>query len=72
MKITPQYTLEDLQKLDLQQFHKLWIQDCLTDRQIAKMYNTTKQEVKKKRKELKLNMFNGVLLSVAGGSRYKK
>lgn len=72
MKIEQIGNLDDLKKLKRNQFHELWYIRSLTDGQIAKMYNTTKQEVKKKRKELKLNWFNSAVLYVAGGPQYRQ
>ena len=71
MKIEPVGTLDDLNKLTRPQFHELWYIRSLTDGQIAKMYNTTRQEVKRRRKELNLNWFNSAVLYMAGGTRYR-
>lgn len=72
LKIEQIGTLEDLKKLKRHQFHELWYIRSLTDGQIARMYNTTRKEVKKVRKELKLNWFNSAVLYMAGGSQYRQ
>ena len=72
MKIEQTNTLEDLKKLTKQEFHKLWFIDALTDRQMAKKFGTTVDEVRAKRKELGLNMLNCGMLYVAGGKQFKQ
>lgn len=64
-------TEEDLLKLTREQFHEIWFIDALTDRQIAKMYNTKKEVVKQFRKKLNLNWFNSAVLYLCGGSKYR-
>ncbi|MBO5389162.1 MAG: hypothetical protein J6A59_13715 [Lachnospiraceae bacterium] len=72
MRITQTNTPEDFQKLKKHELHKLWFHDALTDKQIAKKFGITKQDVKQKRKEFNLNMLNSAMLSVAGSPLYKK
>lgn len=71
MRIEPLYTEKDLKKLNRQQFHQKWFNEALTDRQMAKLYNTTVKVVKQKRKELGLNWFNSAFLYICGGTQYK-
>lgn len=71
MKIEQIGNLDDLNKLKRNEFHELWYIKSLTDGQIARMYNTTKKEVKRKRKELNLNWFNSAVLYIAGGPSYR-
>jgi hypothetical protein len=71
MRITQTNTLEDLNKLTRPEFHKLWFIDALTEKQIAKKFGTTKEEVRRKRKELGLNWWNCAVLYISGGPKYK-
>lgn len=71
MRVEQTGNLDDLNKLSRVEFHKIWFIDALTDGQMAKKFGTTKQEVKRKRKELGLNWFNSAFLYLAGGSKYK-
>jgi len=63
---------KDLKKLTREQFHEKWFIEALTDRQIAKMYNTDTKTVRQFRKELKLNWLNSAILYLMGGDRYRK
>ena len=71
MKIESLYSDNDLLRLTRQQFHQKWFNEALTDRQMAKMYNTTVKIVKQKRKELGLNWWNSAFLYICGGTQYK-
>lgn len=71
-KIEQTRTPEDLQKLTLKEFHRLWFIDAMTDRQMAKMFGVTRKDVKKRRKELKLNMLRAGMLYVYGGPTFKE
>lgn len=72
MRVEQTGTLEDLNKLTRDQFHQLWFIESYTDGMIAKKFGTTRKEVKRKRKELRLNWFNSAVLYIAGGTRYHK
>lgn len=72
MKITQTNTPEEFRKLNRKEFHKLWFRDALTDKQIAVKYGITKEEVKQRRKELNLNMWNSAVLFIMGGAGYRK
>lgn len=72
MKIVQTNTPEDLAKLSRAEFHKLWFKDALTERQIAKKFGVTKEEVHARRKELNLTWLNSALLSMMGGNRYNR
>ena len=71
IKIDSLYSENDLLRLTRQQFHQKWFNEALTDRQMAKLYNTTVKVVKQKRKELGLNWFNSAFLYICGGTQYK-
>lgn len=71
MKIEQKYTEKDFNKLTQAEFHNLWFVRAYTEKQIAKMYGVTKEQVHKKRKELKLGWFNSGMLYVAGGKSFK-
>ena len=70
MKITPKYTEEDLQNIKQWEFHDLWFNKALTDRQMAKLFNVNVSKIKEKRKELGLNWFNSAMLFLAGGKQF--
>lgn len=70
MKIEPLYTEQDFLKLTLPELHQTWFNEALTDRQIAKLYRTTKNVVRARRKELHLNVINAAFLSLIGGYKY--
>ena len=70
MKIEPLYTEQDFLKLTLPQLHQIWFNEALTDGQIAKLYRTTKNVVRARRKELHLNVINAAFLSLTGGDKY--
>lgn len=70
MKITQTNTPDEFKKLTRPELHKLWFRDALTDGQIAKKFGVTKQEVKQKRKELNLHMFNSAISYLMGGKKY--
>lgn len=70
-KIEPKYSEEELMKLTLPQFHQLWFHEALTDKQIAKLYNTSKEVVTTRRKELGLTTINAAMLSITGGKLYE-
>ena len=65
------HTLKDLNNLDKVQFHQLWFNEALTDRQIAKKFGATVKDVKTKRKELGLNWFNCAFLYVGNKEKFK-
>lgn len=71
MKITQKYEEKDLLKLNKAQFHQLWFHEALTDGQMAKLYNTTKEVVKNRRKELQLTWISAAMLSISGGKQYE-
>mgnify|MGYP003299368298 CR=1 FL=1 len=71
MKIVPKYTEEDLNKITNWEFHDLWFNKALTDRQMAKLFNVDVSKIKKKRKEFGLNWFNSAMMFLAGGDRFK-
>lgn len=71
MKITQTNTPEEFSKLSRPDFHQLWFNEALTDRQIAKKFGVDVAEVKRKRKALGLNWFNSAMLFLAGGNLYK-
>lgn len=71
MKIKQERTPEEFQKIDIVEFHRLWYIKALTDKQIAILYGVTKEEVKEKRKEFKLNALNCAVMYLAGGDKYK-
>lgn len=71
MKIEQKYTEEDFKKLTLPQLHQIWFNEALTDGQIAKIYCTSKEVVKEKRKELGLTIIRGAFLSITGGKAYE-
>lgn len=57
------YTREDFEKLTRVEMHRLWCIKAYTERQIAKMYGVTRQEVHEKRKnEFRLGWVNSCIL----------
>lgn len=70
-KLKRDKTLDDLNKLTMSQFHQYWFIEGLTDGMMAKEFNTTKEEVKRKRKELHLNWYNSAVLYIAGGPAFR-
>lgn len=71
MKITQTSTPEEFSKLTRPDFHQLWFNEALTDKQMAKMFRVDVAEVKRKRKALGLNWFSSAMLFLAGGNLYK-
>ena len=70
-KIVPTYTEEEFLKLKRHELHQIWFHEALTDRQIAKLYNTTKEVVKQRRKELGITVINSAMLFLTCGSLYQ-
>lgn len=71
MKVEQTNTREDFEKLDLVGLHDIWFNQALTDKQVAKKFGITKEEVKEKRKKFGLNFWSGAMLYVGGGEKYK-
>lgn len=75
-KIEQTRTPEDFTKISRAELYKLWFgarlsDSPLTDRQIAKMYGVTKEEVKAKRKKLKIGWLSCGFMYVTSGDKYK-
>ena len=64
-------TLDDLNKIKRVELHDLFFNQCKSDRYIAKMYGTTKKEVKRRRKELGLGWYMCGFRYVMGGEQYR-
>lgn len=65
------YTKEDFNKLTKVEMHRLWFKQALTERQIAKLYKVSREEVHKKRKiEFGLNFINSAILYLTN-TKYK-
>lgn len=72
MRIIQTKSPDDFKNIKPLELYDLWFHKALTDRQIAKMYGITKNDVKQKRKEFKYTIWRCAILSVAGGTKYKK
>ena len=71
MKITPKYTEEDLKDITQWEFHDLWFNKALTDRQMAKLFNVDVSKIKEKRKEFGISWLSAGMMYVAGGDKFK-
>lgn len=71
MRMEQRHTLDDLKHLTREEFHKYWFIDALSDKEMADIFGTTKQEVRKRRKELNLTYMNSAMLYIAGGAKFK-
>lgn len=59
-------TEEDLMKLSRKEFRRLWFTEEYFDPGLAIAFNTTKQKVKERRKELGINYIGGGLSFISG------
>lgn len=65
-------TKEDFDKLSKRELYEIWYNNCKTDKQIAKMYNISRKEVKSTRKKFNMTMFKCAMLKLANKEKYSK
>ena len=72
MRIKQEKNSDDFEKLTKIELYNLWFRKALTDKQIAKLYGVTKQQVKEKRKKYNIKYLNSAVLYLAGGKAYNE
>lgn len=71
MKITQTKTPEDFKNIKKKELYQLWYIESYTDKQVAKMYGVTAEEVKNKRADFDLTMWKASWLFMLGGEQWK-
>lgn len=71
MKNRNVHTREEFYRLNKEQLHNIWFREAKTDRQIAKIYGVTKEEVKQRRIHYGLTYMKSAMLYLLGGEKYR-